>query len=176
MEFMTWLRGWLARHPLKEPDQTQRQQYTADLMKRVHALPKPARSTQPAGWAIRQWLTWPGFAMACATALVVIVMVGLRHNALQVAKQMQEEPEPSRMQVAQLPPAYVPPIAAVMKPDSVRLAEAQGDDEQWLEQTLLLLEDLNESGSAESSSSNDSSEQWLEELKQLDEQELVSNS
>jgi hypothetical protein len=50
-----------------------------------------------------------------------------------------------------------------------------GSEDQWLEETLLLLDELDEDVSSESAGDG-SADEWLEELEWLDETELAASS
>lgn len=157
MEFLTWLRTWLTRHPLKEPADAARAHYTAEVMARVRAvgsLPggSPARvPVRPwARWShsLRQVVGWPRFAVAMATAAGVAFAV---HTASQTRRQLAQQPQG----------------VTVSDPSS---------DEEWLEQTLQLLEQLEEDSSTETAGDGADEEDWLEELQWLDDSELSTAS
>lgn len=155
MEFLTWLRSWLTRHPLKEPAETERASYTVEVMTRVRALGSPSVVT-PATAPVRRWSWWPRFAVAMATTAGVAVAVGIFS---------QERP-----QLAQ----QLPQDVRISEPAA--LAESPSTDEEWLEQTLQLLEQLEEDPSAETAGDGADEEDWLEELQWLDDSELSTAS
>ena len=60
----------------------------------------------------------------------------------------------------------------------VRLAESQNTDEQWIQETTQLLDQLGEEWPQESGADANSNDQerWLDDLEQLDDSELATNS
>ena len=165
MEFLTWLRSWLTRHPLKEPADAARAHYTAEVMARVRAvgpLPggSPARApVQPWAWwsrHLRQVMGWPRFAVAMATAAGVAFAV---HTAQQTRRQLAQQPQ-----------------GVTVSDPSASFAESPASDEEWLEQTLQLLEQLEEDSSTETAGDGADEEDWLEELQWLDDSELSTAS
>jgi hypothetical protein len=76
----------------------------------------------------------------------------------------------ARRQLAQQPQG----VAA--SEHSSSLAESSPSDEEWLEQTLQLLEQLEEDTSPETAGDGSDEEDWLEELQWLDDSELSSAS
>ncbi len=157
MEFLTWLRSWLMRHPTKEPTDAERAHYTAEVMARVRALgPLPGGS--PARAPVRPWAWWPRMAMAMATAACLVFALTSAHQ--------------TRRQLAQQPPG-----ATASHPSATMLAESPTSDEAWLEQTLDLLEQIDEEPpSAETAGDGSNDEEWLDELQWLDERELSTAS
>lgn len=165
MEFLTWLRTWLTRHPLKEPAETERASYTAEVMARVRAVgPLPGGSparvpVRPWAWwshYLRQVVGWPRFAVAMATAAGVAVAVGTFS---------QERPHLARQ---------LPQDVRISEPAA--LAQSPSTDEEWLERTLQLLEQLEEDPSAETAGDGADEEDWLQELQWLDDSELSTAS
>jgi len=185
MEFLTWLRSWLMRHPTKEPTDAERSRYTAEVMARVRALgPLPGGSPARApvrpwawshalAWARRAGLLgtrpaadgssrqgvgwWPRMAMAMATAAGLVFALTSAHQ--------------TRRQLAQQPQGVT-----AAHPSAV-LAESPASDEEWLEQTLDLLEQIDEEPpSAETAGDGSNDEEWLDELQWLDERELSTAS
>ena len=165
MEFLAWLRRWLMRHPTKEPADAERAHYTAEVMTRVRSLDplpggSPARTPLRlwARWSsrLRQVVEWPRVAVALATAAGLALAVNTVHQ--------------TRRQLAQHPQDVT-----VSHP-SAMLAESPASDEQWLEQTLHLLEQLEEDPSTETAGDGSTDEEWLNELRWLDENELSTAS
>ena len=156
MEFLTWLRSWLMRHPTKEPTDAERAHYTAEIMARVRTLgPLPGGS--PARAPVRPWAWWPRIAMAMATAAGLVFAVSTAH---QTRRQLTQQPQ-----------------GATASHPSAVLAESPTSDEAWLEQTLDLLEQIDEEPpSAETAGDGSNDEKWLDELQWLDERELSTAS
>ena len=149
MDFATWLKTWLTRHPLKEPTTLDRADYTREVMARAKALDQPVPS--PA----RSWFPWPRLVLAVVTAAAGLALVIWTANR-------------STSQVAQAP-AHT----------TLTLAESPAGDAQWIEETVQLLEQLDEndgvSQDATGGASN-SDEDWLNELEMLDEGDVASSS
>ena len=149
MDFTTWLKTWLTQHPLKAPETLDRARYTAQVMRTITdeiPLPVPAA----------RWFAWPRLAMAFATtaAGVLIVLLGTAHR--------------TDHRLAQLAP-HAPPARALM------LAESTSSDEEWIQETTRLLDQLDEDSSTDDANAT-SDEEWLKELHTLDEDDLGASS
>jgi len=181
MEFTTWFQQWLRRHPLKEPPETARARLTAGVMVRVRAL-DTASGRIPLADLVRRWAFRPRWVLAAATAAVgiAIAVVATRQSSHQLAQTITRE--------SQLLAALEEPDGDLVREDHVEaladelaltdtlvLAEAPPDDQQWITQTLQLLDQLGEdvpSGTTADTSDNDP----LNELQRLDEQDLSAAS
>lgn len=144
MDLTTWLTQWLHRHPLKAPPVEGRSRYTDEVMARVRRL-------APAGPApVRRWLPWPGrVVLAFASIAAGIAVTVAVSQAVCV-------------------PGFTPPAAVAV------LAESPADDDQaWLEETLELLDDLEEDLPGDALQDDES---WLEELEMLNDAELAASS
>ena len=183
MDFSTWLTQWLARHPLREPTAPDRAGYIAEVMARVHTLTQPALHQSGAGPA-RRWLSWPGrLALAFATAAAGIVLViGLRQAVgRQLAETITRE---SQMLAALDEEAFdqrlggVESLAEELEAgDTIVLAEAEpSDDEAWVEQTLQVLDQLDDTLPDDRVDAPGTDESWLDELERLDQEELAARS
>jgi len=149
MDFTTWLRTWLARHPLKGPAGIDRARYTAEVMGQVKTGLRPA--LLPA----RHWLPVPrwGLAAAVAAAGLVVAIGAVNVQRRQLAEQAMER---TRL-----------------------LAESAPTEERWLDQTLDLIDQLNEGGAeadSDDASEGLSDDDWLNELELLDQAELSASS
>ena len=146
---MDWLTQWLARHPLRQPPAWNRAHYTREVIARVQRLAPGVRvPAQTRG----RW--WPQLALtASAAALGVLFAVGV--NRVHERAAMQE-------------------AAAPMAGGAYRLAESPEGNDQWLEDTLALLEQLDEDIEAAEDEGDDS--RTLKELEQLDDTELAVKS
>ena len=150
------LLSWLSRHPLKGPSDVNRAQYTAEVMAKIKAAESPAPAPAPParrllspGRAVRFWLPWPRLSMTLATvAAGILIMMTVTHQA---SRQLAHPPE------------------------AVLIAESPAADDQWLEETLQLLDELDEDVSSETAGDG-SEDEWLEELELLDETDLASSS
>ena len=172
MDLTLWLKTWFARHPLNGPTDGDRARYTAEVMARVKALTPPA----PAPGPVRSWLPWPRLALTLATvAAGILLMVSVtRQTDRQLAMEVSQEPRVlaaredtagSEERVDETPAAK----------EALFLAESPPSDDQWLEETLQLLDELDEDA-LDDTAGNGSDDLWLEELQQLDESELAASS
>lgn len=184
MDFSTWLVTWLKRHPLNEPWSLDRDRYTAQVMARVRASAQhPSRA--PASIPVFEWFSWPrlAFAGAAVGAAAMFWIVGTVHQSqTQLARAIDRD--------AQLLTAFDEPLPAtdrgsvdelaqdLQEADTVMLAESTPSDDQWVEQTIQLLDQLNEEppDADTTGSSNQNQEEWLNELQTLDESELAQHS
>ncbi len=184
MDFATWLRTWLARHPLREPRDTTPARYTDEVMAKVRVLQPPASARAP----LRLWLPWR-FALVAATAAAgVLVFVGtIRHTQRQLASAIDRD-----AQVIAAVDEIVPTTPAgngttpddlaqeLQTADTLILAESVPSDDQWLDQTLQLLQQLDEDVPGDVTGTNshaaDAQDELLNELQQLDEKDLTANS
>lgn len=172
-ELSTWFRNWFRRHPLKEPAAFDQSRYTAEVMARVRALSLPQTE------AARQWVPWPRLALALVTAAVVIIMVG---PARQVDRKLSAEVIRDVQLLSALGEPVGDPLATTQEDglaeeleamDTLVLAEASPSDDQWVQQTLKLLDQLNEEVEEDPGASD---EEWLDELELLDEDEIETTS
>lgn len=177
MDIPTWLKSWLAQHPLKETA-IDREQYTQEVMARVRALSQP--SSRP--FSIR----WPRLALTFASAFagLVIAMGVIRMSEPFLADQISGEVEllatldsPQDDALADADPQT---LAEEMKfLDTLVLAQAAPqavpDDESWIEQTLKILDELDEEPSP-ADALESSEDDWLHELQLLDENDLAATS
>lgn len=188
MDFATWFQTWLTRHPLKAPGQMDRARFTQDVMARITA---PA-SAPTAGLSlsnIRLVLGWPRLALIAATVAVgVLIFIGTVHRAqVQLAGAIDQDAQVMTAFDELLPMA---PAGNGTTPEDVAqelqvadllvLAESTPSDDQWLDQTLQLLQQLDEDVPADvtgtGGNASESSEDWLNELRQIDETELAASS
>ena len=154
MNFIAWFQAWLLRHPLKEPTEMDRVQYTADVMAKVHAARRP---TAVVSTPHRRWLAWPRLAVVTAlvAASVLMVVNAQRAGTPHLATELRA---PS-----------TPPNASFL------LAESPPSDPEWVGQTLQLLDQLDEEAPA-NASDDSSDEEWIKELELLDDSDLASIS
>ncbi len=185
MDFTAWFRAWLTRHPLKGPHGVEAARYTDEVMAKVRALQPPASVRAP----LRFWLPWPRLALIAATAAVgLLIVMGTLHRAqLQLASAIDRD-----AQVITAVDELVPTAPAgsgatpedlaqeLQTADILVLAESVPSDDQWLDQTLQLLQQLDEDVPEETISASghtaESQDDLLKALQQLDEKDLTANS
>ena len=186
MDFTTWLASWIRRHPLKTQD-VDRRDFTDAVMQRIEKAQMPRRE-----WRLS--FAWPRLMMpalaACALALLIVaVHPRFQHsNSSHLARTV----HPATIQqitnelnvLASLDPTVLEALSsdedeALLKEtdeaEFLMFAEdnrTTGDD-QWLEQTIQLLEQFDEDVSSDVSSEG-SEEDWMNELKVLDEADLTA--
>lgn len=165
--------AWLARHPLKSPGETDRAQYTRDVMARVRALDAAPRR-RPVPWS--GW-TWPRLAVGLAGVAVAGLVLRASLPAGRIAAQVERD--------TAVLVALGEPVSDVLPEDDaaefdveegLRLAEAGPDDEAWVAQTLQLLDQLDEELPEEPSGEAGTEQEWLDDLQLLDEAGSSSSS
>ena len=156
--WLNWLKTWLDRHPLKGPSTLDRAQFTAEVMAKIKAQLQPVPTPAPParrllspGRPVRAWLPWPRLAMTLATvATGVAVMIGVTTSS---TRQLTKD----------------------IGRDFQLLATLGETDDQWVEETLQLLEVVDEDVSEETPA-DPFDDQWLEELEWLDETQRPAGS
>lgn len=169
------LEEWLAKRSLKLPAQHDPARFTQDVMGRVRAE-APAASAASA----RRWGWWPqvGLAAAAAAALLVVRVNDTSGSRLAASVERQIQllaalNEPSLLDPSGL---YENGLAREAEElDAFMLAEAQPADDAWIEQTVELLNQLDEDA-PEDASGEPSGDGWLQELESLDASEFSAQS
>ena len=175
MDFTAWLTTWLKRYPLREPVAQHQASYTAEVMASVRAVDQPNPTASP----VRRWLPWPRLAVTFATVAAGMAIAFVTLQAVNGPDPRFSEAElASEVQLlAELGEAVTDPwLEDEMEAmDLLVLAEAPQDDELWIEETLQLLEQLDEAlpGDATGSALDDD---WFDEFYLLDESELAASS
>jgi hypothetical protein len=175
MDFSRWLAAWLKRHPLTDAPEADPARYTAEVMARVRAL---ERRSAPAASPLR-WLLWPrlGLALAAAAALLVIVTAGPRSGARLARTLLQDARLLELVDEAALDGSLAEDpdglAEALADQDLLVLAESPPAEDAWVEETLQLLDQLDEELPEDEAGSSDG---WLEDLEMLDESELAASS
>ena len=148
MNFSRWLTTWLKRHPLKEPDEVDRALYTREVISRIKGRRAPAVAPSP-WW---QCLLNPPVALAAAMVVVLAVTSAVERSRT--------------------------PLAQRALRDSALLAESPPSDDAWIQQTMQLLDQLDQDAPSDDAagSASKSDEDWLNELETLDEQDLNSST
>ena len=177
MEFTSWLTTWLARHPLKTPSEIDPTRYTTEVIARVKAL-APTPTSRPVSPLQLVW-GWLRLALVVATAASIAVVIGttrssrerLAHRVTRDAQLLAEldEPPPELLN-GQETAELAQDLEA--EDHQLLLAEsAPNQDQQWLEQTLQLLDQLDENvpGVDSDEPLGNDDEEWLKELDTLDE-------
>ena len=69
-------------------------------------------------------------------------------------------------------------VMALLRPHNARLAETTAEDATWIQQTMQLLDELEQSdgSSAGEPAQSQSDEEWIQELEMLDEADLATPS
>lgn len=146
MDFASWLQSWLTRHPLKAPRAIDRADYTADVMARLKAeAPVPVRAP---------WWPWPRLALAMATAAAGALVALTIFRWVQLPATLVDDAAQEAQVLAESSPAE--------------------SNERWVEETMQLLDQLDEDVSSDSD--RNAEEDWLEELQLLDETDLAASS
>lgn len=174
MDFATWWHTWLTRHPLKAPSTIDASRFTAEVMARVRAL--RAMPAEPLRWRWSALLGWPRLALATATlaALGVAVTLGtLQWSQARIARAVTQDAQ-LLAALDEMPELSPDDDAELM--DRMVLAEATPSDEDWLEQTIQMLEQVDEDDPSAASNEPSSEEDWLDELELLDETDLAASS
>ena len=147
MDFTTWVRQWLATHPLTSPTDHDPHQFSAKVMERIRAVARVA--PEPA--SPLPWVSWPrlGLALAAAAAGFLLVTGPSRHAKVQLANELigdsallaQFDDVDLGLPIGDNPEE----LAQHMKElDTMVLAQAEPSDEQWIEQTQALLDQLDD--------------------------------
>ena len=184
MDFTTWLTQWFARHPLKAPADEHSAQYTLEVMQQVKALAHPVPSPRPT----RIWFTWPqlSLATACISLLVLLASVSLHVSTMYLARAAMKDAEV----LEQFSEGVEEPLAVedaemftneLELHDVMILAEAQPSDEQWIEHTLQVLDQFDDSTTHETTphagtDAGTSEEDLLNDLQLFDNAELPTTS
>ena len=177
MTFAAWLKPWMAQHPLRESSDRDRSRYTAQVMARVKA---PAHAPQESPWHQLVW-GWPRLVLAtAAVAAGVLLVVGVRTaSRTELAKEISSESELLAALDEPAPLANGDALEAdLQEQDLMVLAEAQPSDQQWIDQTLQLLDQLDEDTQDDNTdaSANPNGEEWLKDLQTLDEEDLSTRT
>ena len=112
----------------------------------AEVMAKIKAEESPAPAPARTWMPWPRLAWTLATVAAGILIM------MSVTHQ-------APRQLAQI--AESPAIAS---------------EDQWLDETLQLLDELDENAASGESAGNEADDQWLQELESLDDTELATNS
>lgn len=193
MDLTAWFRQWFSRHPLKEPTDIDHAQYTAEVMERIKTMESPA--PQPARRVA--WSRWPAFwpALAGVAACAAIVVVIGRSNAPPQLAQQDEEAGMQQLAALDGQPLIAQPVASngegtmiaqpalpersvaleTELPQLVMLAKDSSTEDQWIEETLLLLDALGEE-LPEGMLNELSDDEWLEQLDMFDDADLFAGT
>jgi len=167
-DFLARLNAWLTRHPLKTPSESFRASYVEEVMARIRTTPRPS----PVLWFPRSRLA---LALGTAFAGVLAFAVLMNRAPSQMARQVEQDWQVLAT-VGELPELPLGDLTEEMQAiDQMMLAQAEPalDEEAWIDETLELLNDLDEE--PEVSSDEEVLEEWLRELEVLDEEELASS-
>ena len=137
----------------------------------------PARSAAQSR-ARRALDLWPRLWVAAATALATgIIVVSVRQPSLEIAAIVQEADQLAKVEplLSQEPIQSIEELSGELEMmDAMMLAgaDSSSDDQAWIEQTVQLLEALEEDLPESDEGSDDS---WMDELELLDDSELTSS-
>lgn len=159
MSLNDWLHAWLARHPVKAPA-PDRDAFTARVMRRLEQAPQPQR-----------WV-WPRLAWVAALAAAAVLMaLQLPGGASRLAATIERD--------AAVLAALDVPVDGDLSDEQlasfIQLAEQPAgatDDAQWVEETIQLLDQLNESASDNNAADD---EDWLHEIDSLEQESSASS-
>ena len=149
MDLATRFKQWMNRTTVRIPSQHDPAQYTAQVMERVRASSRPAVAAAPLVF----WRSWSrvGLATALAAAAIFVWVVRPQRSSVQVAQQIDQQ-------------------VAV-------LAESNSTDEEWLEQNLQILNEVDDGAPLEDlDASSQDDESLIEELQLLDKGDISTAS
>lgn len=159
MSLNDWLHTWLTRHPVKAPA-PDRDAFTAGVMHRLEQAPQPQRAA------------WPRLAWVAALAAAAVVLaLRLPGGANRLAASIEGD-------AAMLAALDVPvdgDLSDEQLASFIQLAEQPAgatDDAQWVEETMQLLDQLNESASDDNAADD---EDWLHEIDSLEQEPSASS-
>ncbi len=168
LEFLDWLKRWVARHPLRTPPESLQVSYTEQVMRRIKT---PLAPTPAWRWQPQLAMTW-ATALACLLAVVVV----MKRTPTQLASEVEHEWQllAEVGEGHELSSSNLDDDVQMM--DRLMLAEASPseEDEAWIRQTLELLNDVDEQPDA-ASADQENPEEWLKDLELLDGAELASS-
>jgi len=167
MDFQQWLKEWFSHHPAKDPVSQDRAAYTAEVMQRVKQLGVSSQAPAPV------WSWWrPTLALAAMAGIALLVVSKIEQTP-QIAEEIFSPPE--TVQVASIPEARPPKaVEPTPPPLSMVLAEDADENAAWLDETLQLLEALDEDFS-DDTYEGWSDEDWMDEIEMLDEDYFTSS-
>jgi hypothetical protein len=186
MDFATWFRAWMTRHPLKGPSHQEQVGYTAEVMATVKLLAATPHMVHETTRHHLAWWSWPRLALALTAAVgAVTFIIGTQIAPRQFAKRATRD---ALLLAALEDPAEVSPAIDDVEAladeleltERFLLAESAGEDEQWLEETLQLLQELDDEFSSDPAlkDSPDAADpdEWFDELRDLDESDVAASS
>ena len=185
MAFTLWLTDWLKRHPLKEPSGESRARYTAEVMSKIKAIPEAAPILPQLSSSRLRW-RW---AAAFAAVLIGTTAAGLLRRSEQslstrVVRESRLLTELSKQLDSDEWWTGKEPFGGLLiigdfdslaeeleTMDSLTLAQEADENQSWLEETLQLLNQLEEDlpGDLPGEEPEDT---WLKELEFLDEEQV----
>ncbi len=162
------------------PNKYDAAQYTMQVMAKVRAIGQ-AGERVVSRWS---WVNLSRLGLATAAVAVGFLIVltrGPREDAGRLAESIFHEAQVVEQldETAQMVSAAndVDALTQEMQLlDTMMLAEAPPSDEQWIEQTIQLLDSVDDGTSAEQSAEPASEDEWLNELQMLDELEPAARS
>ena len=170
--FRSWLKDWLARHPVNLPPASLQASYAEEVLRRVRRASVPS----PARWRLPRFQIAVAFGTAFAAGLAVVVLTN--RSPIRIAKEVEQswqllseigDPDPDE----EFSPTTLD--EDVQLDDQLVLAETEPalEDEAWIDQTVKVLNAFEAEPDVESRDAQ--IEEGLEELERLDEEDLASS-
>ncbi len=184
MDFSTWLKEWLSGHPVKMPE-LDSHAYTDQVMARIRQGQEEQKPSLV--WS----MLFPRLALAAVAASVVAVMLISRQpNTARLMSRANAGADAAEVfgQFSALAALDENDWEEFSEDDVAALLETSDEmellmfaedvgassDQQWLEQTLTLLEQFDEEAVEADSGDSDAEDEWLQELEMLDTVDLTA--
>lgn len=182
MDVTMWVHHWLNRHSVKLPPMHDAAAFTQEVMQRVRTVAQSREAASASAW---RWNWWPQMGLALAAASVALVVLRPIASTDRIVKRILHDDA----LLSTLDDASAPAIetdspealaANLQMWDYLQLAQSPtSSDEAWIEQTLQVLDAVDESvsknDSPESTPDSSTDDPWLEELDWLERQLSVSS-
>ena len=141
MSLPSWFSQWLMRHPVKTLPEDDQRELTSRVMARLNESSEPAASPQS---MLTTWWTTSRLMVATVSAMAVVTLV-----------------------IGVVRYTYVPKFARTN--GTLVLAKAKSDDAAWVNETLQLLDQLDQDSTIQDPSGETSNdEEWMKELELLE--------
>ena len=171
-QFLTWLKDWLARHPLRAPSESMQASYTREVMERIKEEVAPA--------PVLRWIPRPRLALsfaAVAACFVVWIMVGPRAQTGAVVRHIDEDFEILALmeEPVDLPLDYEDLEEEIKSMDVLVITQAREaqSETSWILQMMELMDELEEESGPDGD--DQTLDDWLREIEFLDQEDLASS-